>query len=413
MQPADGPNAQAYWERADRVLPGGGVYLTRSARFAGSGILPGFIASGQGCRVVDVDGREYIDFLCANGPILLGYRHPEVDEAARRQMEEMTSASFFPPALVDLAERLVERTGGMAWAVPAKNGSDVVALGVRVARAATRRDKLILFERAYHGFDPEWVPGGAGVPASRRQDVLRVAWNDSEQLERVAHEHRTEIGGIVLNPLDQNPALDTIEPTEAFLRKIDQVRAQTGAPLVFDDIRAGFRMHASGSHVALGVQPDLICLGKALGNGYAVSALLGSEELRAAARSIMFTASFAFDAVALRAAIATLEVYDRDDAFARIQRSGERLRDGLLGAAKSAGHRVRYTGPPTMPTLLFEGDPNLERGRRFSQEAAARGALFHPNLNWFLNAAHDDAAIDEAISIAAEAFRAIPSAADS
>jgi len=410
---ADGPNAQAYWERADRLLPGGGIYLTRSARFAGSGILPGFIVSGEGCRVIDVDGKEYIDFLCANGPILLGYRHPEVDEAARRQMEQVNSASFFPPALVDLAERLVERTSGMAWAVPAKNGSDVVALGARVARAATRRDTLILFERAYHGFDPEWVPGGAGVPASRRDNVLRVAWNDSKQLERVAHEHRTEIGGIVLNPLDQNPALDTIEPTEAFLRMIDEVRDQTGSPLVFDDIRAGFRMHASGSHVALGVQPDLICLGKALGNGYAVSALLGTEELRAAARSIMFTASFAFDAVALRAAVATLEVYDRDDAFARIQRSGERLRDGLLSAAKNTGHRIRYTGPPTMPTLLFEDDPNLDRGRRFSLEAAARGALFHPNLNWFLNASHDDAAIDEAVSIAAEAFGAIPPPADS
>ncbi len=408
VQPIDGPNAQAYWERADRLLPGGGIYLTRSARFAGPGILPGFIVGGEGCRVVDVDGREYIDFLCANGPILLGYRHPEVDEAARRQMEQVNSASFFPPALVDLAERLIERTRGMAWAVPAKNGSDVVALGVRVARAATRRDKLILFERAYHGFDPEWVPGGAGVPASHRDDVLPVAWNDSEKLQRVAHEHRAEVGGIVLNPLDQNPALDTIRPTQAFLHTIGEVRAETGAPLVLDDVRAGFRMHARGSHVALGLQPDLICLGKALGNGYAVSALLGTEELRAAARSIMFTASFAFDAVALRAAIATLEVYDRDDAFATIQHAGERLRDGIMSAAQSTGHRLRYTGPPTMPTLLFEDDPNLERGRRFSSEAAARGALFHPNLNWFLNASHDDAAIDEAVSIAAEAFGAIP-----
>jgi glutamate-1-semialdehyde 2,1-aminomutase len=191
------------------------------------------------------------------------------------------------------------------------------------------------------------------------------------------------------------------------------VRRQTGSPLVFDDIRAGFRMHASGSHVALGVQPDLICLGKALGNGYAVSALLGTEELRAAARSIMFTASFAFDAIALRAAVATLEVYGRDDAFARIHRAGERLRDGLMSAAKNTSHRIRYTGPPTMPTLLFEDDPNLDRGRRFSLEAATRGALFHPNLNWFLNASHDDAAVNEAVSIAEEAFRATPPPADS
>jgi len=147
----------------------------------------------------------------------------------------------------------------------------------------------------------------------------------------------------------------------------------------------GPRLHPLGSHVALGVEPDLLCLGKPIGNGHAVSALLGTEEMREGARKIGFTATFFFTAAALRAS----------------------LRAGLQGAAEKNGHRIRQTGPPTMPTLLFENDPQLETGRRFSREAALRGAIFHPNLNWFLNAAHDDAAIDEAVEIADEAFRAI------
>ena len=410
MKSADGPRGREYWSRAERVLPGGGIYISRSAQFAGAGIQPGFIASAQGCRVTDVDGRQYVDFLCANGPILLGYRHPEIEEAARLQSEHADSASYYPPVLVELAERLVDRVERVAWAVPAKNGSDVVALAARVARGATERETLILFEHAYHGFDPEFVPGAGGVPRVRRDKALRVPWNDVDALERAARECDGDLAGIVLNALDQNPARDTVEPSKAFIRAIDDLRERTGAKLVLDDVRHGFRLNPAGSHVALGIEPDLICLGKGLGNGYPVSALLGTEELRDAARKLAFTASFAFGAVALRAAVETLEVYDRDAAFATLWRAGERLRDGIVAAARQTGHRIRYTGPPTMPTLLFEGDPERERGRQFSLEAALRGALFHPNLNWFLNASHDDDAIDEAVSIAAEAFRATPAA---
>ncbi|MDX1648347.1 MAG: aminotransferase class III-fold pyridoxal phosphate-dependent enzyme [Myxococcota bacterium] len=406
----DGPEGRAWWARADRALPGGGVYLTRSARFAGAGVQPGFIASAEGCRVTDVDGRRYLDFLCANGPVLLGYRHPEVEEAARRQAARADAASYFPPALVELAEALVTRFPGMAWAVPAKNGSDVVSLGVRAARAATGRDLVVRFERAYHGFDPEWVPGGGGVPAAHRACTRTVAWDDAEALDRLARDEGDALAAVVMNPLDQNPGMDTRAPSPELLRAVEALRARTGALLVLDDVRHGFRLDPRGSHAALGLAPDLLCLGKGLGNGYAVSALLGTEALRPAAASLVFTASHVFGAVALRAACATLAVYDRDDAFAAITRAGRRLREGLLGAAKAAGQRVRITGPPAMPTLLFEDDPGLARGRRFAREAARRGALFHPSLNGFLSAAHDDAAIDEAVAIAEEAFRATPSA---
>jgi glutamate-1-semialdehyde 2,1-aminomutase len=404
----DGPKGREYWERADRVLPGGGIYLSRSARFAGEGIQPGFIAWAEGCRLTDVDGRSYIDFLCANGPNLLGYRHPEVDEAARQQLQRADATSYFPPALVEFAERLVERTPGMAWAVPAKNGSDVVALAARVARAETGRDTLLLFERAYHGFDPEWVPGGVGVPEAHRSSIVRVPWNDVERLDRIAVDGGTDLAAIVMNPFDQNPGLDTVPASTEFIERIGVVRRSSGALLILDDVRAGFRLHPEGSHLALGIEPDLICFGKALGNGYAIAAVLGTEALRGAARKLLFTSTAVFGAVSLSAASKTLEIYDRDRAFERLLRAGERLRAGFLDAARETGHSIRYSGPPTMPTLLFDDDPQRERCRHFAREAALRGALFHPNLNWFLSAAHDDATIDEAIEIARAAFASVP-----
>jgi glutamate-1-semialdehyde 2,1-aminomutase len=410
----DGPFGRALWKRADAVLPGGAVYLTRSARFAGEGVHPGFIASAEGCRVTDADGRRYLDFLCANGPILLGYRHGRVEEAARAQAEQADSASCFPPVLVELAERLVAGHPGMAWAVAAKNGSDTVALALRVARAATGRDRVVVFRHAYHGFDPELVPGGAGVPRAARADLSAVAWNDSEGLLRAAREGGPAPAALLLNPLDQNPGEDTREAEPAFLDAVRHVCRETGALLVLDDVRHGFRLHPRGSHVPLGLEPDLRCLGKALGNGYAVAALLGSERLRPAARSLLFTASYAFGAVAMRAALAVLEEYERERVFERIWRSGELLRGGILAAARDTGHRLRWTGPPTMPTLLFAGDDAaLSTGQRFAAESARRGALFHPRLNWFLSAAHDDEAIEEAVAIAREALSATPPACQS
>lgn len=407
MERVDGPKGRAYWERADRVLPGGMVYFSRSARFAGEDVQPGFIASADGARVTDVDGRSYIDFLCANGPILLGYHHPEVEAAAAAQRAKADSASYFPPALVELSECLVDRTPGISWAVAAKNGSDVVALAARAVRAATGRETVVQFERAYHGFDPEFVPGGAGVPVARRAGVKIIGWNDADGLGEYARNAGDSLAGILLNPIDQNPAMDVVEASPDFLAAIEHVRARTGARLVLDDVRSCFRMHARGTQVELGIEPDLICLGKGLGNGYPVAALLGVEPMREAARTLAFTSTYVFTAVPLAAARATVQIYDRDGIFERLQAAGERLKTGLLAAAKEVGHRIHYTGPVATPVMRFDDDPELRKGRAFSRAAALGGALFHPNLNWFLNAAHDDATIDEAISIAAAALHQV------
>ncbi len=408
LPPVDGPVGATMWERADAVLPGGVMYLSRSADAAGRGVLPGFIASGDGCRVTDVDGKTYLDFLCANGPILLGYGHPVVDEAVARQQAAATSASLYPPALVDLAERLTDRTPGMAWAVAAKNGSDVVALALRTARQATGRHRVVQFDAAYHGFAPELTPSGAGVTPAARADVLRCPWNDPASLLELGRLHGDELAAIVLNPVDQTMASPTVAPTAEFITAVERVRSEHGTLLVFDDVRHGFRLHPDGSHRWVGIEPDLLCLGKALGNGHPIAALLGTDALRDAASRLWFTATMCFEASSMRAAIATLDVYDHDDAFTTIDRSARRLRDGIVAAAEATGHRLQYTGPPATPSIVFTDDPRARVSRRFAAEAAHRGAIFHPTLNWFVCAAHDDAAIDEAVDIATEALRATP-----
>ncbi|MBI2704359.1 MAG: aminotransferase class III-fold pyridoxal phosphate-dependent enzyme [Actinobacteria bacterium] len=402
----DGARGQALWARADRVLPGGGVYLSRSADAAGRGTLPGFIVGAEGCRVTDADGRSYLDFLCANGPNLLGYCHPEIEDAARRQAALMTSASLFPEALVDVVEMLVDRFDGMDWGLVSKNGSEVVALGIRVARQARQRSLVIGFTKAYHGNDPELAFAPApGVATERTRDVLRVPWNDASALLDLAQECGDRVAAIALNPVDQNAFEPTNSANPDFIAAIEQVRDAYGVLLLLDDVRHGFRMHPLGSHQVLGIKPDLLALGKALGNGYSISALLGTEDLRDAARANLYTSTYMFETPPMRAAIATVEVYDRDDALGTLTAAGTRLREGLLAAAEATGHAISYTGPVAAPMMRFVDDPGADRQRSFARHAADRGALFHPVLNWFLSAAHVDSDIDEAIAIAAEAFR--------
>lgn len=404
----DGPNGRALWDRADRVLPGGGIYFTRSADFAGRGTLPGFIESGTGATVYDADGKPYIDFLCANGPILLGYAHPEVDEAAREQATKAQSASLYPPVLIDFCEFMVDRSPDLDWAVATKNGSDAVGLAARMARAATGRTKIIQFTNAYHGFVPEFVPQGRGVPDGHRADIVWVPYNDAEALFSAADANQHDLAALIVNPLDQSPAVDTESPTEEFLAAIRDVQQRTGARLIVDDVRHGFRLDPLGSHRMLGLTPDLVCFGKALGNGHAVSLLMGTDEMRRGARRILFTATFCFETVALRAAMATVAVYDRDDVLTTITRAGLRLEAGIKAAAAASGHEISWSGPATMPSLRFLDDADQHRGRMFSTESARRGAIFHPSLNWFLSAAHDDEAIDAAVDAAAGAFAVLP-----
>ena len=209
--PIDGPAGRARWDRADRVLPGGGIYLTRSADMAGRGVQPGFIASADGCRVTDVDGRTYVDLMGANGPNVLGYRHPEVEAAVDEVRGRLTTASMFPDLLVDVVERLVATVPSMGWGVVAKNGSEAVSLGARVARQMTGRRVVVAFEQAYHGNDPELALGPPAGPLTQiTEDVHRLPWNGAQELLDHAEAHGDAIAAVVCNPLHQSPRTRTV-----------------------------------------------------------------------------------------------------------------------------------------------------------------------------------------------------------
>jgi glutamate-1-semialdehyde 2,1-aminomutase len=406
VDPVDGPLGRALWARADAVLPGGGIYLTRSADMAGRGVLPGFIAEAGGCRVTDVDGRSYVDWLCANGPNLLGYRHPEIEAAVAEERTRTNTASLFPPALVEVVERLVARFPPMAWGVVAKNGSEVVSLAARVARQHTQRRRLVTFERAYHGNDPELASAPRpGVLTDGTEQVDRLPWNDADALLDHGRAHGGEIAAVIVNPLDQGPLVPTTAASGDLVAALHEVRDRHGVPIVLDSVRHGFRLHPDGCQRAIGLEPDLLVLGKALGNGHAISAVLGNQDLRGAARRILFTSTYMFESPPMRAAIRVLELYDRLGVFEHLHATGERLADGLRAAAAASGHEIVLSGPPTMPSLFFAHDDDQRSlGRGFCRAMAERGVLWHPFLNHFTSLAHGHAEVDLTVAAAREAF---------
>ncbi|OQW59252.1 MAG: glutamate-1-semialdehyde 2,1-aminomutase [Proteobacteria bacterium SG_bin9] len=391
--------------RARRVIPGGMYGHMRSEGLPAG--YPQFFARGEGCHLWDVNGRRYIDFMCSWGPIILGHQHPEVTEAALRQAALGDCLNGPSERMVELAERLVALLPHADWAMFAKNGTDATTTCVTIARATTGRRKILVAKGAYHGAIPWCTPHPLGVTSEDRAHLLYFTFNDIASLETAADQAGGDLAGILVSAFRHDYAQDQHLPDPAFARRLRELCDATGATLILDDVRAGFRLSMRGSWDSLGVQPDLSAWSKAIANGYALAAVTGNDHFRDAASRIYVTGSFWTSAVAMAAALATLDCLERENGPERMRAMGQRLRDGIAAQAKVAGIGIRQSGPPQMPTILFDDDATFAKGERFCAEALKRGVYLHPKHNMFLSAAHTEADIDEALVATQQAFAAL------
>lgn len=392
-------------ERAKRVVPGG-VYGHQSAAQLPEG-FPQFFARGQGSRVWDVDGNEYIDFMCAFGPIVLGHRHEAVERAVTEQQQLGTCFNGPTEYWVRLAELLVEITPHADWAWFAKNGTDATTFAVMVARAHTGKKQLLRARGSYHGSAPWCTPKPAGVTPEDTANQRFFTYNDLESVQQAVAEVGDDLAAIIVTPFRHDAWFDQEEVDPAFAHGLRAICDETGAVLILDDVRAGFRIDLRGSWAPLGVAPDLSAYSKAIANGYPLAAVVGREVLRAAAQEVFATGSFWFAGGPMAAAIATIETLRATNAIAHMERIGRLLREGLDAQARSYGLRIRQSGPVQMPFLTFESDQAFERSFTFTAEAAKRGAYLHPWHNWFLSAAHTEEDVETTLEITDIAFQIV------
>lgn len=385
-------------QRALRVIPNG-MYGHESTRLLPDA-FPQFFARAEGAHLWDADGNRYLDLMCAYGPNLLGYGDRRVDDAARAQLalgDAMTGPS---PLLVELAEALVAMVSHADWAMFCKNGTDATTMAMTAARAQTGRRTVLVAAGAYHGAAPWCTPVPIGVVADELRFIRKYAYNDIASLEAAVADAGDDLAAVFVTPFKHDAFEDQALADPAFARCARALCDRTGAMLVVDDIRAGFRLARDGSWEPLGVRPDLSTWGKCFANGHPISALLGSDRCRDGAAGMYATGSFWFAAVPMAAALATLRILRTTDYLERLVALGERLRRGLDAAAARHGFTLRQTGPVQMPQILFADDPDVRVGFAFAEAMLQRGVYVHPWHNMFLCAAMTEADIDGAIAAA-------------
>ena len=398
-------NDKALKARAERVIPRG-MYGHESTILLPES-FPQFFRRAKGARLWDTDGNEYVDMMCAYGPNLLGYGFEPVDRAAAAQQalgDAMTGPSEI---MVELAETFVGMVTHADWAMFCKNGTDATSMAMVVARAQTRRRKILCATGAYHGAAPWCTPVEAGVTADDRAHIVYFDYNDPSSLKAAFEAHAGDIAGLFVTPFVHEVFIDEADATREFATLARNLCDQHGALLIVDDVRAGFRMTRDCSWSLLGVQPDLSTWGKCFANGYAISALLGADSARHGAEAVYVTGSFWFGATAMAAAIATLRHIRESDYLEKLIRAGHRLRSGLQEQAVRHGFMLRQSGPVQMPQILFGDDAEFRIGFAWVTEALKRGAYIHPFHNNFLSAAHRDEDIDAVLDATDGAFAAI------
>lgn len=389
-------------ERAARVIPGG-MYGHESIVLLPQS-FPQFFERAQGTYLWDADGNRYLDFMCAYGPNLLGYGDTRVKHAICAQLDKADTTTGPSPLMVELAETMTDMVSHADWAMFCKNGTDATTMAMTCARAATGRRRILVADGAYHGAAPWCTPMPAGVVKEERAFITKYSYNDIASLESAVREAGDDLAAIFATPFRHEGFADQFLPSAEYARRARELCDETGAKLIIDEVRAGFRLSRDSSWSHLGVEPDLSAWGKCFANGLPISALLGSESCRSGAQAMYVTGSFWFSALPMAAALETLRIIRESDYLEHTIAMGQRLRDGLDAAAAIHGFTLKQTGPVQMPQILFVEDPDFRIGFAFAEAMVARGVYIHPWHNMFMNAAMTADDIDFAINAADAAF---------
>ncbi|MBP1731870.1 MAG: glutamate-semialdehyde aminotransferase, partial [Deltaproteobacteria bacterium] len=312
------------FEEAKQLVPGGVLGARKPGDFI-QGEYPIFMESGKGGRITDVDGNEFIDFLAGYGPIILGYREEEVDDAVFKQIREKGFCFTLTQRYQnELAKKLRELVPCAELTIFLKTGSDATTAAVRIARAYTNRIKVM--RCGYHGWHDWSVEMKGGVPKKLYEDVYEFHYNNLDSLEQLMTEHGNETAAIMMTPFGHPLHAKMQEPAPGFLEGVRAIANKYGAVLAFDEIRTNFRLSMGGAQQLYGVTPDLSVLGKGMANGYAISAVTGKTDvMMAAAQKLFISSTFFPNSDGYIAGLKTLEILERDNVIASIWEKGNRF----------------------------------------------------------------------------------------
>lgn len=392
--------SMAEYERAKTLVPGGVLGIRRPYNFV-PGEFPIFFDSGKGGRVYDVDGNEYIDYLCAYGPIILGYRETEVDEATIAQIRDKGFCFSLTQTHQNLlAEKLRELIPCAQMSVFVKTGSDATTCAIRLARSYTKRTKII--RCGYHGWHDWCVEVKGGIPPKLYEDVSEFHYNDLDALESLLKQQGDDTAAIIITPYGHPLANPLEDPKPGFLQGVRDLATKHGAVLIFDEIRTGFRMSLGGAQKLYGVTPDLAVFGKAMANGYSIGAVTGQERIMKEGESNVFISSTFFpNSLSYIAALKTIEIMEREPVLETIWKRGNMLLDGMRACAAKYDVGAEVSGSGPMMFMTFAKDAKrLYKDRRnvFYTQLIRQGIFLQPFHHGYVCYRHTDAEIQQTIA---------------
>jgi len=400
--------SEEMYAQARRLVPGGILGIRRPYNFV-PGEYPIFLERAAGGRIWDVDGNEYVDMLAAYGPIILGHREKEIDEAVIVQMEKGFCMNLAQPLQNELAAKLCELIPCAEKVVMVKTGSDATTAAIRIARGYT--GKLKILRCGYHGWHDWCVEVKGGVPAKLWEDTHEWHYNDLDSLDALIAQYKDDIAAIIVTPVGHPLGHPVMAPAPGFLAGVRERATQVGAVLVFDEIRSGFRVALGGAMARYGVTPDLATIGKAMANGYPISAVVGKHEIMDVVDGQVFISSTFFpNSLEMAAALKTIEILERERALDNIWERGEAWLADVEEIIARSGVPAELSGIPPMPFITFPADEEKkykQRRVRFYTEVIRRGVFLQPYHHGYLMARHTDADLQQAAQAIEDALKIV------
>lgn len=415
-------------ERSRALIPGGVNSPVRAFRAVGGD--PPVIAHGRGARIYDVDGNEYIDYVCSWGPLILGHAPPAVVEVLRRAAERGTSYGAPTELELEMAQLVVDAVPSIEMVRFVSSGTEATMSALRLARAYTGRSKVLKFDGCYHGHADGLLvkagsgvatlglPDSPGVPESYARETLVAPYNDLAAVRDIFDRDGRDIAAVIVEPVAGN--MGVVAPQPGFLEGLREITRQAGALLVFDEVITGFRVAYGGAQALYGVMPDLTCLGKIIGGGLPVGAYGGRRdvmEMVAPAGPVYQAGTLSGNPMAMAAGITTLRTLRDGGIYQALETVAAGLAAGLADAARHAEAEVTINRVGSLMTVFFTAGPvtdyasartsDTERYGRFFRAMLDHGVYLAPSQfeALFVSAAHGSAEVAQTVEAAREAFR--------
>ncbi len=411
--------SMALYRKAEQLIPGVAQLISRRPTRRAFGVSPVYGARAKGCRIWDIDGNEYVDWMSAVGPIILGYADEVVDNAVKEQIDRGSIYSLLTEASVELAELLVRLIPSAEMVRYAKGGGEACAVAVRIARGVTRRDRVLFC--GYHGWH-DWYQAAnlgneklqqhlfsgiepIGIPRVLEGTAIPFEYGDNNMLEDLLKEHDGEVACVIMEPMRSEI------PPEGYLEGVRELATKYGVILVFDEVSCGFRVALGGAQELTGVTPDMTALAKGISNGYPMGAVVGKRDVMAPAAQMFVSSAYWDDNVGIAAALTTLKELERRDAVSHFERIGTSFKERINRAAQETGLDAECFGVPGHPSTRFNFEDGVTAKKvqtLFAQETEKRGVI----MGNFLNCAHDEAALDHTETAVRESFEVIKEGLD-